>query len=175
MVSPQMFFSDQKLTILSEIEPSEASGKVAKSLVFNGNWIDIIINYSTTKTLIKILTIQILGTIPGYRMHPLWSLDKIRALRTTRLSARLRWLEAYIAKYGIGLVLWFICARAPSSHQSIHQEHHDDDFGRFLWIFYGPTVCRRHLYISEHTKLVNLKSASFLGGKASRPIPKGRP
>ena len=105
MVLPQIFFSDQNLTILSEIEPPEASGKLTKNLVFNGNWIDININYSTTKTLIKILTIQILDTIPGYRTHPLWPLDKICALRITRLSAHLRWLGAYIAKYGIGLVL----------------------------------------------------------------------
>ena len=37
MVSTQIFFPDQKLTILSEIEPPEASGKVANSLLFNGN------------------------------------------------------------------------------------------------------------------------------------------
>ena len=55
MVLTQIFSPDQNITILSEIEPPEASGKVAKSLVFNGNWIHIIINYSTTKTLIKIL------------------------------------------------------------------------------------------------------------------------
>ena len=43
------FSPDQNLTILSEIEPPEALGKVANRLVFNGNLIDIIINYSTTK------------------------------------------------------------------------------------------------------------------------------
>ena len=37
MVLPQIFFPDQILTILSEIEPPEASGKVANCLVFNGN------------------------------------------------------------------------------------------------------------------------------------------
>ena len=37
MVLTQIFFPDQKLTILSEIGPPEASGKVAKSLVYNGN------------------------------------------------------------------------------------------------------------------------------------------
>ena len=37
MVLTQNFFPDQKLTILSEIEPLEASGKVANNLVFNGN------------------------------------------------------------------------------------------------------------------------------------------
>ena len=49
------FSPGQNLTILSEIEPPEASGKVANCLVFNGNLIDIIINYSTTKAWIKIL------------------------------------------------------------------------------------------------------------------------
>ena len=34
---PQIFFPDQNITILSEIEPPEASGKVAKSLLFDGN------------------------------------------------------------------------------------------------------------------------------------------
>ena len=34
---PRIFFLDQILTILSEMEPLKASGKVAKSLVFNGN------------------------------------------------------------------------------------------------------------------------------------------
>ena len=37
MVLTQIFFPDQKLTILSEIEPPEASGNVVKSVVFNGN------------------------------------------------------------------------------------------------------------------------------------------
>ena len=37
MVLTQIFFPDQKLTILSEIGPPEASGKVANNLVFNGN------------------------------------------------------------------------------------------------------------------------------------------
>ena len=37
MVLTQFFFLDQKLIILSEIEPQEASGKVVKSVVFNGN------------------------------------------------------------------------------------------------------------------------------------------
>ena len=37
MVLTQIFFPDQKLIILSEIEPPEASGKVAENLVFNGN------------------------------------------------------------------------------------------------------------------------------------------
>ena len=59
----QTFSPDKNLTILSEIKPSEARGEVANCLVFNGNWIDIIINYSTTKALIKILMQQILGRI----------------------------------------------------------------------------------------------------------------
>jgi hypothetical protein len=129
----------------------EAHGKVANSLVFNGNRIDIIINFSTTKALIKILMRGILGTIPGYRTHSLWLLDKILSLRTSRLSARLQWLGAYIAKYGIGLVLKFICTTVPNSHQIIHQKHHDNDF-HGKW----------HLNISEHTRLVNLKSESLL-------------
>jgi hypothetical protein len=33
----QTFSPDQNLTILSEIEPPDASGKVANRLVFNGN------------------------------------------------------------------------------------------------------------------------------------------
>ena len=37
MVLTQKIFPDQNLTILSEIEPPEASGKVANCLVFNGN------------------------------------------------------------------------------------------------------------------------------------------
>ena len=37
MVLPQIFFPDQNITILSEIEPPKARGMVANSLVFNGN------------------------------------------------------------------------------------------------------------------------------------------
>ena len=60
MVCLQNFFPDQNLTKLSEIEPPEASGKVANSLVFSGNCTDISTSYSTTRALIKILTVQIL-------------------------------------------------------------------------------------------------------------------
>jgi hypothetical protein len=52
--------------------PLEARGQVENSLAFNGNGIDIILNFSTTKDLITILTLKILrilGTILGYRTY----------------------------------------------------------------------------------------------------------
>ena len=51
----QTFSPDQNVTKLGEIRSSKAGYKVANCLIFNGNLIDIIINISTTKALIKIL------------------------------------------------------------------------------------------------------------------------
>jgi len=81
----QTFSPDQNLTILGEIKSSEAGYKVANCLVFNGNLIDLIINYSTTKVLIKILTIQILEHSLGSITQVFLYTEKILGWRTASM------------------------------------------------------------------------------------------
>ena len=88
----QIFFPDQNLTILGEIRSFEAGYKVANCLVFYCNLIDLILNYSTTKALIKILIHNILDPLQGYKTQYLSIRSITPPWKSIRLTVPQKWL-----------------------------------------------------------------------------------